>query len=108
VKNAPANWDGRAVSPLTAGKMISRFGPQGTAGPAVFCHFVEKSSFMREIHPPQYCYGGPVCGSNPAFKIKNLLQKIKASSSNPIKGLLMKKIPNFFTGTFMGKHLEIR
>jgi len=44
---------------------------------------------------------------NQSFKIKNLLQKIKTSSSNPIKGLLMEKIPNFFPGTFTGNHWQI-
>ena len=51
---------------------------------------------------------GRVCGQTPVFKIKNLLQKIKTYSSNPIKGLLMKKIPNFFTGTLMENYWQIR
>ena len=52
-----------------------------------------------------------ICATTPVFKIKNLVKKSKLAhqtQSNLIKGLLMKKIPNFFPGTLMGKHWEIR
>jgi len=42
------------------------------------------------------------------FKIKELSQKIRNRLSNPIKGLLMKKIPNFFTGTLMENYWQTR
>jgi len=41
------------------------------------------------------------------FKIKNLQARPSEKPSNPIKpnqGFLMKKIPNFFQGTFLGNH----
>ena len=64
-----------------------------------FCHFVKKSAFICEIHPPQYCppsamllcpssvaellrreertgYGGRVCGSDPTFKNKKPSQYV--------------------------------
>jgi len=63
----------------------------------VFCHSVKKSGFICEI-----------CGQTPAFKIKNLRQKIKTSSSNPIKpnqGFIDEKNSVFFSGRFYGKSL---
>ena len=66
-----------------------------------FCHSACPESLRGQKNPRSFA---PSCGQTPAFKIKNLLQKIKISSSNLIKGLLMKKIPNFFHGTFTGNH----
>jgi len=53
------------------------------------CHSAEKSAYICLI-----------CGSNPEFKIKELSQKGKNRSSNPIKGFLPKKIRNFFIRLF--------
>jgi len=61
---------------------------------------VARRSTTKAAGPPQ----GP-------FKIKNLLQKksklVHQTQSNLIKGLLMKKIPNFFPGTLTGNHWQI-
>ena len=62
-----------------------------------FCHSVKKSAFICVI-----------CGSNPVLKIKNLIQKIKTSSSNPIKpnqGFIDEKNSEFFSGHFDWKIL---
>jgi len=62
-------------------------------------HRVNRQSYIANFRPLSLRV-------NPVFKIKNLLQKIKTSSSNPIKGLLVKKIPNFFPGAFMENHWQ--
>ena len=58
-----------------------------------FCHSACPKNLRGQNNPRSFA---PICGSNPVFKIKELSQKIKNRSSNPIKVLLMKKIPNFF------------
>jgi hypothetical protein len=61
-------------------------------------------------HPPQYCYGGRVCGSNPGFKINEQSQKIKNQPSNSIKpnqGFFDEKNSEFFPGTFTANHWQI-
>jgi hypothetical protein len=96
-----------------------------------FYHSVEKSAFICEIHPPQYCppsamllcpssvaellrreertgYGGRVCGSSPSFKIKNPSQndrKIIKPNQSESRVILPKKFRIFF-GCFHGKSLE--
>jgi len=67
-----------------------------------------KFTLRSIVHPPQCCYGGRVCGSNLVFKIKNLLQKTKTSSSSPIKpnqGFIDEKNSEFFSGHFYRKSL---
>jgi hypothetical protein len=46
------------------------------------------------------------CGSNPVFKIKNA-RKTSGNQSRLLKGIFAEKIPNFFTGAFIGNHWKI-
>jgi len=65
-------------------------------------HRVNRQSYIANFRPLSLRV-------NPAVKIKNLLQKIKTSSSNPIKpnqGFIDEKNSKFFPGAFMENHWQ--
>jgi ribonuclease D len=91
MKKAGQKWHGRTRIPLVKMSAIHVWN---------LCASVS-------IHPPQFCYGGRVCGLNPALKIKTQSQTTK-KTLKVIKGNLRVILPKkfrIFYGHFYGKSL---
>jgi len=83
---AAQTGEGRAVSPRTAGKIVSRFSLQGTAGSALFCHSVKNRGFAprRQGGRPQ----GQIKNPSP-----NARKIVRACLKNrPVMGLRARRV----------------